>query len=506
MLVVLSLVMWSCDLEIEETDSILLERETNIFEGIEDVGAAIDRLYNDIQGQTNNQADLYALQTVTTDELLVPTRGTDWGDNGVWRTLHTHTWAPSHDYVRNVWNNKNGAILRATEVISPLSNASDAELALAQFARAWNMRIILDFYGQVPFREPTQDVGETPLLLSRQEAYDLIVADLEFAAANLPTAGTRADKFRPDQATAKFFLAKTILNAEVYTGTQGNLARVVELVDEIAAEGYGFDASLGYFELFMPGNIGNSEVIWSANTGTANRFWNGLHYNQSHPGNGGGGWNGFTTLAETFDAFEGSDANGNAIGGDQEERRGYTQTAESSNDDNQGFGFGFQIGQMYSADGTALTDRQGNPLVFTKELPGLVGNNERTGIRVTKYSPAVDAFYNGVVMARWSDAYLMKAEAQWRQGGDITADINALRTLRGASDLANVGETELLAERLRELYTEGYRREDMIRFGQFSRDWEFKDPGAVGDDSKNLFPIPSDALLSNPTLVQNPGY
>ena len=291
----------------------------------------------------------------------------------------------------------------------------------------------------------------------------------------------------------------------MYTGTADNLSQVVTLVDEIEAEGYGFDAAYGYFELFMPDNIGNTEVLWSANTGTANRFWNGLHYNQGRPGNDGGGWNGFTTLAETFDAFEG-DPNDNSIGGDQEERRGWTQTAATASDANYGFGFGFQIGQMYGADGTALTDRQGNPLVFTKELPGLVGNNERTGIRVTKYSPAVDAFYNGVVMARWADAYLMKAEAMFRMGSDVTTMVNDLVELRGATPYGTVGETELLNERLRELYTEGYRREDMIRFGQFTRDWEFKDPGAVGDDSKNLFPIPSDALLSNPTLVQNPGY
>ncbi len=504
-LIVLSLVMWSCDLEIEGTDSVILPEEEGTFNGVADVDGSVNTLYNDIQGWTGDQANLYALQTVTTDELLVPTRGTDWGDNGVWRTLHTHTWTPTHDYVRNVWNNHNGAILKASEVIDPLSGANDSQLALARFARAWNMRIILDFYGQVPFREPTQAAGTAPTVLTRQEAYDLIVEDFTFAAANLPAAGSRADKFRPDQATAKFFLAKTILNSEVYTGTAGNLNQVITLVDEIEAEGYGFDSSFGYFELFMPANIGNSEIIWSANAGTANRFWNGLHYNQAHTGNGGGGWNGFTTLAETFDAFEGP-ANDNSVGAGQEERRGYVQTAATANDENQGFGFGFQLGQMVNAAGEPISDRQGNPLAFTRELPGLVGNNEVTGIRVLKYTPAVDAFYNGVVMARWADAYLMRAEARLRTGGNITAEVNALRTLRGASELANVGESELEAERLRELYTEGYRREDMIRFGTYTRDWEFKESAAVGDVNKNLFPIPSDAILSNPNLVQNPGY
>lgn len=509
MLIALSLVMWSCDLEIEATDSVILPEESGTFNGVADVDGSVNTLFNNIQNNTVPQDFLYALQTVTTDELLVPTRGTDWGDNGIWRTLHTHTWTPTHNYVRGVWNNHNGDILRASEVIDPLSGASADQLALAKFARAWNMRIILDFYGQVPFREPAQEAGTSPRILTRQEAYDLIVSDLEDAIDGLPDNAGRADNFRPDKATARFFLAKTKLNSGVYldTGAPGSaeLADVISLVDAIEAEGYGFDNSLGYFELFMPDNLGNSEILWAANTGTANRFWNGLHYNQAHTGNGGGGWNGFTTLAETFDAFEGP-SNDNSVGAGQEERRGYVQTAATANAENEGFGFGFQLGQMVNAAGEPINDRQGNPLSFTRELPALVGNNETTGIRVTKYSPAVGAFYNGVVMARWADAYLMRAEARLWGGSDVTTEINELRALRGASALTSVDTSVLLAERLRELYTEGYRREDMIRLGEFTRGWEFKEASAIGDETKNLFPIPSDAILSNPNLTQNPGY
>ena len=109
-------------------------------------------------------------------------------------------------------------------------------------------------------------------------------------------------------------------------------------------------------------------------------------------------------------------------------------------------------------------------------------------------------------MARWSDAYLMRAEARLWGGTDVTNEVNALRELRGASPLGAVDQTAFLEERLRETYTEGYRREDMIRFGVFTKDWEFKEASSVGDASKNLYPIPSDAILSNPNLTQNPGY
>ena len=93
-----------------------------------------------------------------------------------------------------------------------------------------------------------------------------------------------------------------------------------------------------------------------------------------------------------------------------------------------------------------------------------------------------------------------------RSGQDPTAMVNALRTLRGANPLASVGEQQLLDERGRELYQEVWRRNDMIRFGQFNRDWLFKEPGEIGNTARNLFPIPPTQLLANPNLVQNPGY
>ena len=93
-----------------------------------------------------------------------------------------------------------------------------------------------------------------------------------------------------------------------------------------------------------------------------------------------------------------------------------------------------------------------------------------------------------------------------RSGGDATAMVNQLRTIRGASPLSSVSEADMLAERGRELYKEQIRRTDLVRFGQFSRDWTYKNPGSVGDNTKNLYPIPSNAILSNPNLIQNEGY
>jgi hypothetical protein len=501
----------SCSLDIEETDQ-LIRPENTIFDGVQNVTSYLENIYIAVRGQSEGEGNLYALTEVTTDELMVPTRGTDWGDNGVWRTLHQHTWGPTHSHILTVWNDKNQAVLRANEVIHESSNATAEQVAHAKFLRAYNMWIVLDFWGQVPFREATQAVQEIPIVMTSAEAFDFIVKDLEDAIAGLPASNpTASNKSRAVKATAMLFLAKVKLNANIYKGAYGpnDLQDVIDLVDDIEAEGYALTPD--YFDTFAGPDFPNTDVIWAIEAGSGNRMWNGLHYHQAQTDNTGGGWNGFTTLAEFYDKFEGPTET-NAIGSGQEERRGYTQTLASTNAVNQGFGFGFQFGQMYGwRDGAAvaLQDRQGNPLVFTKELPGLIGNNENTGIRLLKYSPANGAFTLGVVMARFADAHLMRAEAMMRSGGgNALAEVNELRAMRdNTPPLATLNEAVMLDERGRELYTEGWRRNDMIRFGAFRGSWQFKDATeGSADGHTDRFPIPSSAILSNPNLVQNPGY
>lgn len=511
-LLMLGVTMTACSIDIEETDSYLTVGESAIFNGVENVDAQLTTIYNDIKGQAESQDNLYALTEVTTDELVVPTRGTDWGDNGVWRTLHVHTYGPTHSQILAVWNHKNTGVLKCTEIIDPLTNSTPLQLAEAKFARAYNMWIVMDFWGQQPFRNPQDGPTVLPTVMSRAEAYDMIVQDLTDAIADLPAGNpTSADKTRPMKATARLFLAKVKLNANVYKGAYGtnDLQDVIDLVDDIEDEGYALTDN--YFEIFHGPTFTETDVIWSVAAGTGNRMWDGLHYNQSHTDNKGGGWNGFTTLSEFYDKFEGP-TNDNAVGLGQEERRGYTQTLASTNATNQGFGFGFQFGQMYGfKDGAAvaLKNRTGAPLIFTKDLPGLVGNTEVTGIRLLKYSPANGAFTSGVVMARFADAHLMRAEARLRKGNAATAlaEVNTLRALRdNTSALAALDLPEMLDERGRELYTEGWRRNDLIRFGQYNAPKEFMPEAEGGDDHTNLFPIPSSAILANPSLIQNPGY
>ena len=81
--------------------------------------------------------------------------------------------------------------------------------------------------------------------------------------------------------------------------------------------------------------------------------------------------------------------------------------------------------------------------------------------------------------------------------------MNSIRAKRGVGPLAALDVNNMLDERGREMYWEGYRRQDLIRFGKFLQPWQEK---AASDPRNLLFPIPSDQLAVNPNLTQNPGY
>lgn len=511
------------DLELEETDSVFRETsEGGGFAGVSDVPSALTNAYQSLRGQLDTQENLYALQEVTTDEMLVPTRGTDWGDNGLWRTLHQHTWDANHQFVLNTWNNMNRNVFNLSEIIAPESNASPQELAEAKFLRAFSMFWVMDLYGQVPFREVDQDPDVDPMVMPRSEAFNFIMDDLQSALPDLRGVGPGAEAMFANKAAAHYLIAKMHLNKHIYTGTGQAAAEdmntVIEHVDAIGEFGFGLQS--GFFEIFKPAV--DTETIWYTETGVGSKIWNGLHYHQTTPDNTGGGWNGFSTLAEFYDLFEGEEDN-NHPGAGQEERRGFVPLSGSApstdgyfaggkDEDSDGFvdgsdiGLGFLHGQQYELDGSMTEDRAGNPLFYTKELPGLLGNNERTGIRVLKYHPSNGAYTGHYILFRYADAYLMKAEAIMNGGtAGVTAleMVNDLRELREATPLTTLGDQEMLDERGRELYNEMWRRQDLIRFGLFNSEWEFKD---ATSEHVNLFPIPTNALTSNPNLIQNEGY
>ena len=281
--------------------------------------------------------------------------------------------------------------------------------------------------------------------------------------------------------------------------------KVITYANEVTAAGYQLTAPGKYFTNFSWDNSTLSrEIIFgiintstNAPANTHTRWRMGMHYNQSPSS-----WNGFTTLADFYHSFEPGDER---IGGTYPNLTNYN-----------GLNTGFLIGQQYGPGGVALKQRGGQPLIFTPDV-NLNYSTEAQGIRVIKYFPQPkpdgsvndDFATNTLVIFRYSDVLLMKAEAIMRGGTDPNGQtaasiVNNLRTTRGASVLATVDAAAMLAERGRELYYEGWRRNDLIRFGKFNDPVDQRP--AKSPAFRTIYPIPQRAVDSNPNLKQNAGY
>lgn len=478
--------------------------------GVTNLEPVLNGVYEQLNAFTN-QANTYALQEHSSDEMMGPTRGTDWDDFGTWRRLHQHTWDATHNQVIDTWNDLNTGIFRATEVTALAATANNTSVqAQARFLRAFFMYHLVDIYGKVPFREANASFDSNPRVLTRAEATQFIIDDLTYAIANLPTTRT------PNRATrdaARTLMAKTYLNRAVYTQNPqqpagpytfaaADMNQVIANCDAIiAGNNYTLEPSGQYFDNFHWNNTTlSNELIFviqnetGAATGSVqNRYRMTMHYNQGF----GGGWNGFTTLSDFYNSFDATD-----------QRR---SAAIPGMTDSTGIRAGFLVGQQVDQRGRQLTDRAGAPLNFTPQL-NLLYSNESNGIRVIKYpiDPArPDSPGNDYVFFRYADVLLMKAEAILRGGtatGGATAAslVNQVRAARGAAALPSVTTQNLLAERGREFYWEGFRRTDMIRFGTFLAPFDQKP--TTTPEFRVVYPIPQQALDTNPNLTQNFGY
>lgn len=486
------------DLEEELQEDLTGEAATAFLNETADVQALLDAAYLTLRNPMQSQNRVFCMQVNTSDELINPTRGGDWDDGGDWRVLHNHTWGPDHSYLTDAFQELLGTVFTTTNILQ--FPGSPQQLAEARFLRAFAMWFVADAWGQVPFREAGTDLLADPQVFSSQEATDFIVSELNAIQNDLPD----GPAYRANKDAAKVLLMKTYLNRATYSDRTSpsfptaDMDQVISIGNEIINSG-AYALSDNVFDNFAPNNdaISTENIFTAENIGGSDagnvrsRWFCTLHYNQNP-----GGWNGFSTLADFYDKFE-----------DGDQRRGgdYTGLTDVS-----GLKSGFLLGQQFDVDGNALQDRKENPLSFTREV-ALVesGDNlEVTGIRVLKYIPDYaggDNSDNDFVYYRLSDVMLMVAEAAWRNGDGATALdlVNQIRTKRGVAALTALDGDGLLDERARELYWEGHRRTDLIRFGKYLDAWQEKPASGT---ERLLFPIPTAQLAVNPNLKQNPGY
>jgi hypothetical protein len=473
--------------------------------------SSLAKVYEQLN-QLPGQGNWFAMEEHTTDELMGPTRGTDWDDFGTWRKLHLHTWDGSHNQINDTWNGLNGALFQTTLLAETATGQTQAE---AKFLRAYFSFLVCDLFGQVQHRPATAAVQDLPSVYTRSEATDFIITELEAIIPNLP-AYSPAVRSKATKEAAQFLLAKMYLNKAVFkqdptkpagpfTFAAADMAKVISLCNSIAANA-NLSIATNYWDNFTwdNGTKSTENIFTRKNSEGINVVWAtcmGNHYFMPPDG-----WNGFTTLADFYNTFDAADV-----------RRQATiplHTALAGRP--AGFLIGQQRGPQDKKIGNPivdLKDRSGNPLIFTPDV-SLFFSTESKGIRTNKY-PLDPAEMNGggwgsaneFVFFRFADVRLMKAEAILRGGTDAETAlsiVNGIRAKRGVAALASVNLNDLLAERGRELYLEAWRRNDLIRFGRFNEPVGER-PNASAP-YRVLFPIPNIALSSNPNLKQNFGY
>ena len=518
--------MVSCNLDVQvKSPNVILPSDA----GGAPPPESLSQIYAQLNNLTTDQGDWFGMQEHTTDEMMGPTRGTDWDDFGTWRKLHLHTWDGTHNQVVTAWNNIQAGLFQTT-LLAESAAASPADAAAAKFLRSFWAFQSIDMYGVLQHRPATAKILDLPQVYSRSEAVDATITELEGAIADLPSfAAAGANRHLATKEAAYFLLAKLYLNKSVYKGAANfdpnDMKKVIDNIDAITASGK-FSVATNYWDNFtwLNGTKSTENIFVRRQQDGGNMRW--PTYSVSHYNMVPSGWNGFVVLSDFYDTF-GKD--GNLITDTLNDARAYYWLTDGSYSTVLGRNAGILTGlQSGPTSGTShaidqpvlpLKDRSGNPLFFTKTA-SLFFSTEARGYRPNKYPLDPNSLRNGgdgsnstndYVFFRYSDALLMKAEAILRGGvGTVPGSdtplslVNSIRANRNVAALGSVDLAGLLVERGRELYLEAVRRTDLIRFGKFN------DPTTeranASDASRKLFPIPNIALSSNPNLKQNDGY
>jgi hypothetical protein len=451
-----------------------------------------------------------------TDITVVPQRGGDWFDGGEWHRWHRHTWTASEGYVQRWWNviyygiNTCNRLILQFEPLDP----ETAEPAIAELRalRALYYYWLVDLFGNVPIQDRFDVPADyKPPTNSRQEVYDFVeselleVRDALSKETGLPYYG------RINYYTAQMILAKLYLNAEVYTGTPQR-EKAMEVVDDIINSG-AYSLSADFFDNFEADASSSPEVILGvafdqiyAAAFEIHLFT--LHYNLNAVYQFEDNcWNGMCIQESFFNSFQESDLRlGGLLHGPQYDADG-NQVQDPSYE------------KFDPANPQKPKDPDGPGLNLTPNINQLEPSCLRQcGARVAKFPFILGSdryTSNDFPIFRYADLLLMKAELLLLNGdaGGALTYVNEVRARAGAEGLTELTFETLLAERGRELYVEGHRRSDMIRFSlpdyagtagiYYAPRWEKADQSP---EYVKLWPIPQSAISVNPNLLQNDGY
>jgi len=468
----------------------------------------IDRLDG---GTTGFVRQMWNVNELTTDEAICA-----WGDPGI-PEFNFNTYDASHPMVEGFYNRLYASIAYCNHYLDVCAGVDATRTAEVRFLRAMYYYHLMDCFGNVPFA--TELMATAPEQIQRADLFAWIENELIEVKDQLlaPAARKSTDDGygRADQDAANLLLARMYLNAEVYTGTarwadaQTYAEKVINGPHKLwtgSANGW-----TSYQMLFM-GDNGESgasveavlpllqDGVTTTSYGTSmyvmSSAWKDDMDSQSNFGvdftNCWAGNRARSQLVAKF--FPGNDA----------PQYGTADMCSAAGDDRALF---FGIGRELVVT---------TPGEFTSGYSVAKYRNAYSNGDMPHHNKFVDIDY---FLMRSAEAYLIAAEADARLHNGVTQAqvgtkyINALRSRAHASVSGGDYTTrQILDERSRELYFEGFRRTDLIRFGLYhSSDymWDWKggaQAGAPFAATRCLYALPSEDVNANPNLKQNPGY
>lgn len=442
----------------------------------------------------------WQMQTLPTDDAIIA-----WNDQAL-SELNTQMWSSSNGFLTAMYyriyfqvamanvllRETTNAKLDSRNVPAPVRTEIAQYRAEARFLRALSYYHAVDLFGAVPLVDENSSVSEAPDQATRAAVYQFAVDELVAIRSQLPAMGA-AEYGRVDQGAVAMLLAKLYMNANVYTGTPRWTEAMTEVQAIIASNAYQIDAN--YRRMFAPDNNASPEIIFAIpQDGGRMKNYGGTtflaHANVGGPLNNAdfginGGWWGLRMRPETRNKFP-------AVGaGAADGRAAFWANMNQAN-----------ISDMFDfQQGTAAPK-------YTNRTTGGVNGGDQEFVDTD------------VPMWRLGDVYLMYNELQLRGGGGTAvlalSYINALRGRAYGNTSGDILEPArtlafVLDERARELYMEGHRRQDMIRYGQFTGAgiWTYKGGTAAGGSTqafRDLYPLPASELIANRKLTQNTGY
>ena len=508
---------------------------------------AVASLYNYIGGANESEGiqgtcrGIYDYNTLTTDEAMIPIRGGDWYDGGLWNAMYQHRWSADDQSLYDTWKYLYKVIVLANKSLDIISNKSALLSAAQQEGYRAEIRAIramfyyyaMDMFGRVPLVLSTDEQRYSSLFqgqTDRSSVFHFIFQELQQVLPFLPDQHSNKEGNyygRITQPVVNFLLAKLALNAEIYMyddWTQGYANRpkgsdihfsvpaadasshggdkelnawetCIYYCDKLAEEGYVLESDDAFN--FSTHNETSKENIFTIPM-DKNIYTNQFHYlfRSYHYTHGGVlGWGSENGTCATISTMK-----ANHYGEADEDAR---------------CKMNFVAG-VVKVDGHELLMDNGKPLEYQPfEVAQNLTNSKfvkTAGARMAKYEVDRTSYMDGklqsndIVLFRYADALLMKAEAKVRNGENGDEELNRIRARVGMS-YRKATLDNILEERLLELVWEGWRRQDLIRFGKFTGAYDLRTP-LQGESSgyTTVFPIPQKCIDLNSELVQNKGY